>query len=257
MKKKFLSLLLLPLVLTSCGSKGVSFAALKAKIDTLDSAPLYPYYRVIGTLDFNNELLEVDATFDKTPSVEKMVPYARYNAGFYNATLDQSEDVAIYGLASRSYWLRAPLRITKDNFYVLDDENKEDVADANNIISHIITSYMNESGAINPPSNKIVYELHEDGSFAFVGEKVHTEFKLDNYPYYPDPAEHPELGDEWDEDNPLPCYNNKVNAKVNVRFEYNKDGWLTKESLSSIEYNYSNSTASQIALVAVYNYKFA
>ena len=38
MKKKFLSLLLLPLVLTSCGSKGVSFAALKAKIDTLLTA---------------------------------------------------------------------------------------------------------------------------------------------------------------------------------------------------------------------------
>ena len=256
MKKKFLSLLLLPLVLTSCGSKGVSFAALKAQVDTLGSAPLYPYYRVIGSLDFNNEVLEVDATFDKTPSTEAVVPYARYNAGFYNARLDESEDAVIYGTSSRSYWLRAPLRVTKDNFYVLDDEGQEASSDAHYILSHIITSYMNESGAINPPTNKIIYELHDDGSFSYVGEKVHTEFKLDNYPYYPDPAEHPELGD-WDEDNPLPCYNNKVNAKVNVRFDYNKDGWLVKESLSSIEYNYNNSTASQIALVAVYNYKFA
>ena len=233
MKKKLLSLLLFPLVLTSCGSNGVSFAKLKDQVDTLDSSPLYPYYRVIGTLDFNNETLEVDETFDQTPAADTFVPFARYNEGFYVEALDKTrEDAVIFGMSSRSYWLRAPLRITKDNFYV-EHEDLEDVTCAHYIISHIITSFMDESGAINPPGSRVIYELHDDGSFSFVGNKVHTEFKIDNYPYYPDFNAHPEL-EGWDEDNPLPCYGNKVNAKVNVRLDYNKDGWLTKESLYSI-----------------------
>ena len=259
MKKKFLSLLLLPLVLTSCGSKGLSFAEIKQKVDSLSSELKYPYYRVIGTLDFNNEVIEVDATFDKTPSNETLVPYARYNEGFKNSKLDKTDNVVLYGLSSRSYWLRAPLRITKDNFYVVDENGEENKTCAHYIIEHIITSYQGEKGAINPPSSVMTYELAGDEGFAFVGNNVHTQCNIDNYPYYPDPAAHPELdpdGIGWDEENPLPCFDNRINAKVNVRLEYNKDGWLIKEQLSSIDYNYNVSSASQVALAAVYSYTF-
>ena len=259
-KKKLLSLLILPFALTSCG-KATTFESIKKVTDEISSAPLFPYYRVVGYLDFNNEVMEVDATFDKTPSQETFVPYARYNDGFYCPTASTAEyahgkdDTIIYAMASRSYWLRAPLRLNKDNFYKVDDKGKENKTCGHYILEHIITSYIDESGAINPSKNKMKYEMLPDGGFGFVGKRSHTTFRIDNYPYYPDVATHPEL-DEWDPDFPLPCYANQINAKVNVRFEYNKDGWLVKESLKTLDYNYKKASAGQVALEATYSYKF-
>ena len=261
MKNKKLGLLLiLPFALVSCG-KAASFESVKSKIDEISSEPLYPYYHVVGYLDFNNEVMDVDAVFDKTPSPDTFVPYARYNDGFYCPSASTAESAAgkdntiIYGMASRSYWLRAPLRLHKDNFYVVDDKGKENMTSGHYIIEHIITSYVDEGGAINPSKNKMKYEITSDGGFAFVGKKSHTTFRIDNYPYYPDVATHPEL-EEWDPDFPLPCYANQINAKVNVRLEYNKDGWLVKESLKTSDYNYKKATAGQVALEATYSYKF-
>ena len=79
---------------------------------------------------------------------------------------------------------------------------------------------------------------------------------IDNFPYYPDPEEHPEIG-LWDPEYPIPCYKNRVNAKVNIRFEYDADGWLRKEELSTIDYDYNVNSSSQVALKAVYGYKFS
>ena len=62
---------------------------------------------------------------------------------------------------------------------------------------------------------------------------------------------------EWDPDDPLPLYyKNTVNAKVNIRFEYNKDGWLVKESMTSVDYNFNVASTSQVSLEAVYSYQF-
>ena len=257
MKKKFAALLLMPLVLTSCGARGVSFDAIKSKIDGIAYSAEFPYYKVVGYLDFNNEFIEIDETFDKEPGVNTFVPYARYNNGFYNDAADNDvgeENAVIYGMASHSYWLRAPMRLYKDNFYVEDNSGKEVDSCGHYILSHIITSYMSQPGSINPSSSVVYYEELEGGGFAVGGKAVHTEFTLDNYPYYPDSSKHPELG-EWDDTNPLPCYKNIINAKVNVRFEYDAQGWLVKESLSSLGYNYKVASASQIALEAVYGYK--
>ena len=245
----------------SCGNKATA-ESVKAKIDAIASTPAYPYYRVVGFLDFNNEILEVDSTFDKTPDPTKFVPYARYNEGFYCPSASTAEsalgkdNTIIYAMSSRSYWLRAPLRLHKDNYYALDDKGKENMTCGHYIIEHIITSYVDEAGAINPSKNKMTFEELDDGGFAFVGKKTHTTFRVDNYPYYPDVAAHPEL-EEWDAEFPLPCYENQINAKVNVRLEYNKDGWLVKESLKTLDYNYDKASAGQIALEATYSYKFA
>ena len=259
-KKKLLLLLTLPFTLTACG-KYASFDSVKKKVDDISSDALFPYYHVVGYLDFNNEIMDVDAVFDKTPDPEKFVPYARYNDGFYCPSASTAEyalgkdDTVIYAMASRSYWLRAPLRINKDNFYVEDDKGKENMTCGHYILEHIITSYVDEGGAINPSKNKMKYELLSDGGIAFVGKGSHTTFRVDNYPYYPDVATHPEL-EEWDAEFPLPCYANQINAKVNVRFEYNAEGWLVKETLKTTDYNYKNASAAQIALEATYSYKF-
>jgi hypothetical protein len=94
-----------------------------------------------------------------------------------------------------------------------------------------------------------------DGGMIFSGNKVHTKVTIDNYPFYPDPAAHPEIG-EWEDFNPLPCYGNSVNSKVNIYFHYNKDGWLVKESMYTVDYDASRTDANQIALEAVYSYEF-
>ena len=259
-KKKLLSLLILPFALMSCG-KSIGFDQIKAMIDEIPSDPLFPYYHVVGHLDFNNEVIDVDTVFDQEPATDTFVPYARYNEGFFCPSASTAENAygkdgtIIYAMSSRSYWLRAPLRLHKDNFYALDEKGKENMTCGHYIIEHIITSYVDERGAINPSKNKMKYEKTKDGGFAFVGKKTHTTFRLDNYPYYPDVATHPEL-DEWDPDFPLPCYANQINAKVNVRLEYNKDGWLVYESLKTTDYNYKKAIPGQVALEANYSYKF-
>ena len=91
MKKKFLSLLLLPLALTSCGSSPVSLDQMKEKLANVSDEAKYPYYKVVGSIDFNNQVLEVDAEFSNEPGYVTFVPYSRYNDGFYNATADTSE----------------------------------------------------------------------------------------------------------------------------------------------------------------------
>lgn len=348
MKKKFLTLLLIPLILTSCNSGEMSLASMRAKIDNVSSERIYPFYKVVGSADFNGITHEVDKEFADEPSTTTFVPYARYNDGFYNETLDTSEanveDIIIYGMASKSYWLRAPLRINKDNFYkevytassvtingesssianetlehlqlkegeyfdvsiaeasqnalildahklvgeeeqyvalsfaregeanpefylagtfkdangnviVVKQGSRENTTCAHYLLQHIITSYVGQTGSTNPSKNQMKMATTSSGGFVFYGDKVHTTLYLDNLPYYPDASEHPELG-EWDPDYPLPCYKNKINAKVNIRLEYNAQGWLIKEEMNTLDYNYNNLTTSQAAVKAVYGYKF-
>lgn len=265
MKKLILLTLVLPIALVSCSAKHTSFEDFKEKVQQVEDTIEYPYYKVIGSLDFNNEITHVDATFDQTPKANEFVPYARYNEGFFNEIADmktEDTDIVIYGMASRSYWLRAPLRINKDNFFVKQQVGEAEIVNkscASYIIQHLITSYLGETGSTNPSKNQCYYELLPDGGFVIGGEKVHTKVTIDNYPIYPDknffrPVEEGGYGD-WDEADPLPCYKNIVNAKVDIRFEYNAKGWLVKESMTSVGYDYNQPTASQVSLEAVYSYK--
>lgn len=264
MNKKSLLLLLLPLSLTSCGNNYVPLERiLSERIININPTTEHPYYKVQGSLDFNNEVIYVDAVFDKMPTGNSYVPYARYNEGFYVAragdNIVDEDQVVIYGMASRSYWLRAPIKIDKENFLVYLEDGEENPTCAHYFLEHLITSWIDEEGSANPSSCWTYYEPLSDGGFAIGGNKVHTKFKIDNYPCYPDPEAHPDMfgPDVWDfEMRPRPCYESIVDSKVNVRFEYNKDGWLTKESLSTIDYDYSQSVAGQVALNAVYTYKF-
>ena len=258
--KRLFTFLTLPLLLGSC-AQNTTFDVVKGMIDNIDSSAKNPYYRVVGYLDFNNEVMQIDSVFDKTPSTDSFVPYARYNDGFYCPSASTSEkacgkeNTVIYSMASSSYFLRAPLRLHKNNFYVVDESGNENPTCGHYIIEHIITSYKGADGAINPSTNKMKYEVLNDGGFAFVGQASHTIFRIDNYPFYPDVNAHPEIG-EWSSDFPLPCYANQINAKVNVRFEYNKDGWLVREFLKTTDYDYNTASASQISLETVYSYKF-
>ena len=53
MSKKLLPLLIIPIVLTSCGHKGLTLAEAKKVVSNYSTETLYPYYKVIGRLDFN------------------------------------------------------------------------------------------------------------------------------------------------------------------------------------------------------------
>ena len=265
MNKKLLPLLVTPLLLTSCGHASLSLSQVQKVVSNYSTEALYPYYKVIGSLDFNGEVTKVNAPFYKDPKPDEFVPYARYNDGFYNKAADKKNtdfDIVIYSLASRSYWLRAPMRINSENFFAYAKDkttgeytDQENTSCAHYILQHIITSYIGQAANANPSSMKMYMERTASGGLVFGGDEVHTTVSIDNYPYYPDYENIPELGD-WDEDNPLPCFWNRVNAKVNIRFVYDNQGWLIRETMTSVGYNANVASASQVSLDAMYIYDF-
>lgn len=261
MKKRALLLLLtLPLVMTSC-AKHDGFSAVKARTDAIEKTDKHPFYRVVGSIDYNKTFLEINEVFDRQPQADSFVPYARYNEGFYNEAAQflydpgtlEDEKISIYMMASRSYWLRAPLKIDKTNFQVLYEDGKVNTTCASQNLIRLIAVWY---GTINNPSSKNPYfDLLPDGGFAVGGTEIHTQFTIDNFPIYPDHEAHPDEVAEWDEDDPLPLYLTQAEGKVNIRFEYDKDGWLKREYCSTIGYNFNSDTAGQFALESRYFYQ--
>lgn len=260
MKKRLLSLAFsLPLILTSCNS-GVTFAKLKEKVNTIEKSSEHPYYRVIGAIDYNAKPFTVDETFDKQPEANKFVPYARYNEGFYNESAQilydesvlEDDNILIYMMASRSYWLRAPMKIDKDNFYKTMEDGKLNPTCAYANLIKIIATWYGTSN--NPTSKRPYYEITKNG-FVIGAKEIHTTLTIDNFPVYPDHESHPDEISEWDEYDPLPVYLTKVNAKVNIRFEYDSNGWLKREYCASVGYDYSKVTAGQFSLESRYVYR--
>jgi hypothetical protein len=261
MKKKLALLLLVPLIATTSCAKDDGLSAVKQRVDQIEKTDLHPYYRVIGSIDYNNTFLQIDENFDQMPQANKFVPHARYNEGFYNVAaqtiydetmLDES-DIVINMMASRSYWLRAPLKVDKTNFEVKTESGaRNSTCAVSNLIKLIATWY----GTVNNPSSKNPYfVLLDDGGFAIGGVEMHTKFKIDNFPIYPDHNAHPTEIMEWDEDDPLPMYLTEAEGKVNIRFEYDKDGWLKREYCATVGYDYSKATAGQFAFESRYIYK--
>ena len=256
MKHKLSLFLLVPLTVLSCSTGDHGFSVVKGLIDQIEVSDKHPYYRVVGVLDFNNSYTEVDSTFDKLPNGNIFVPYARYNEGFYSKyaeSLSEDDDIKIYAMASHSYWLRAPLKIDKENFFALNEEGSENISTANYQLTHIITAWIDAVGSANPSSCYTYYETLSNGGFAIGGNSVHTKLFIDNYPCYPSGADC-EFG-EWIARDPLPAFKNSVDGKFNIRFEYDKDGWLKSESFASINYNPSSSISTQTAGESRYYYQ--
>lgn len=269
MKKRTLLLSLVPLLLTSCGTRGVPLQRLINHINNIEDTHEHPYYRVVGSIDIHGmvtEISEEDGLFDQMPNGYSYVENARYNEGFYCSKAERmmmnglssytESDIVIHGMASRSYWLRMPMRLHKDNFYALKgDALNRSCGYAN--LKYLITAWADNPGSVNASYNKPYYEILPDGGFAIGGENVRTSIYIDNYPYYMSYARHPELG-EWDEDDPLPCYSygTKLDGRFNIRFVYDKDGWLKSEYLATSDYDYGKTIEAQLALRSVYTYKF-
>lgn len=257
MKNKVLSLLLFPLLLTSCGRNNASFESFKNAVDNLPDNDKFPTYHVEASIDLHDMVIEYDEEFDQAPAMDTYVPNARYNEGFKIAK--DGNNPVIYTMSSRSFFLRAPLKIDSSNFYVQNENGGENNSCANAIFKRIITYFaVTNEGRFNPPDTVMYYELLSNGGFAVGGDKVRTQFAVDNYPYYYNPAKHAEL-EPWDEENPTPLFSTDstyLDGRWNIRFEYNAEGWLVKESAETIGYKASVSTPEQVALYSTYTYEF-
>lgn len=285
MKKRLLLSLLIPLTLTSCAGKNdVSFETLFSRVMQIQNQHLHPLYKVVGSIDIAGKILtisEKDGGFYNMPNGVSYVANARYNDGFANAAADSmmmkgatdySEDeILIFGMASRSYWLRMPMYINRDNFYALraDGTLNESCAFAN--LQNLIVAWHDSKGSINASNNKPYFELLDNGGFVIGGRSVRTQVCIDNYPYYMNYDEHPELDidyvkgrhetPEWDPTFPLPCYSfngeGYIDGRFDIRFEYSPLGWLVSESLQTADYDYNKISEGQLALFSSYSYKFS
>ena len=284
MKKSLFLTLLIPLLLTSCGRNGVSLSKMRSRIDGIEDTHEHPYYKVVGSIDIAGmvtEITEEDGTFDKMPNGQTYVANARYNEGFYNATAERmtmlgvsdydEEDIIIYGMSSRAYWSRMPIRLHKDNFYAereitdkegnIKKELNKSCGYAN--LLYYITAWIDAYGSINASTNRMYMELLPGGGFAFGGDNVRTQILIDNYPCYMNFETNGDIigSDEWEEDFPLPCYSYNgsgfIDGRFNIRFVYDKDGWLQSEYVATSDYDYRKTTQGQLAFKAVYSYKFS
>ena len=273
-QNKFLLLAIIPLLLTGCKHKGVSFTSLLKRVENIADTHEHPYYKVVGSIDIHGmvtEISEEDGTFVNMPNGESYVENSRYYEGFYNEVAEymstggasdyQEDEIKIFGMASRSYWLRMPIRLHQDNFYALRENGKLNMSCGYANLRNLIVDWKDAYCSVNGSNNKMYFELLSNGGFAIGGDNVRTKIYIDNYPYYMSYTRHPELG-EWSEDDPLPCYsfndpNGYIDGKFNIRFVYDKDGWLKSEYLATSDYDYNKTIESQLALKSVYSYRFS
>lgn len=262
--KRLFPLLIIPMALTSCGSGPLSVEQMKEYTDTISDEVCYPYYRVVGAIDYNNKYIEVDSEFVNDFREDDFIPYSRYNPGTYDESFDPYEEEFImnFANASKSYWARMPLRITKSSFYGTYFDGRNEVINST-CAYYQLYHYMkpwSDSPVKNADSaGDMVMKIKKDKdgnveSFTFEGINLHAKITIDNYPMYPDPNDltHFPYGVMSAEE----MYRNEIDASFNFLFEYNKDGWLKREYIVSTNYNSKDSTDSQFCCEALYSYSF-
>ena len=270
------------MILTSCGQRGTSFKALLNRVNKIADTHEHPYYYVNGAIDINGRILEIneeDGTFEAMPNGYSYVENARYYEGFYCAKAERMQmggvsdyeesEIVIHAMASRSYWLRMPLRLHQDNFYKKRNGEINRSCGWGNL-KYLITAWADSYGSVNSSSNQPYFELLSNGGFAIGGDNVRTKIYIDNYPYYMSYERHPELKTwddvnkvwiSWDEDDPLPCYSYNgdgfIDGRFNIRFVYDKNGWLKSEYLETSDYDSTQTKKDQVALKSTYKYRFS
>jgi len=262
--KTLFPLLIVPMALASCGKAGLSVEQMQGYLANIPSEEVYPYYRVVGAIDYNNKYIEVDKEFTNDFREGEFIPYSRYNPGSYDPDYDPYEEEFImnFANASKSYWARMPLRITKDSFYGLYNDGRNDVINST-CAYYQIYHYMkpwSDSFVKNADSGgEMVMEVNKDkdgnvSSFVFSGVNLHAKITVDNYPMYPDTNDtvHFPYGVLSAEE----MYRNEIDASFNFKFEYNKDGWLTREFIMSTNYDEKTSSETQFYSEALYSYSF-
>ena len=263
--KHLFPLLIIPMALASCGSKGLSVEQMQDYLDNISSEEVYPYYRVVGAIDYNNKYITVDNEFTRDFREGEFVPYSRYYPGSYDPEFDEyEEDLCMnFANASKSYWSRMPLRITKDSFYGIYNDGHKDVINSTctyyKLLHYMKTWY--DSPVKNADSGgEMVMEVAKDKEgnvtgFNFSGVNLHSKITIDNYPMYPntDDLVHFPNGVLSSEE----MYRNEIDATFNFRFEYDKNGWLTREYIASANYNDKSSNEVQFYCEAIYSYLFS
>lgn len=270
MKLKYLITLgLVPLALTSCGSGSLTLDQMKEYINNIDDSAAYPFYRVIGACDYNNEFIEVDREFTKDYRPQEYVAYTRYNPGTYDPDFDIAEDeenTLNFNDGSKAYWSRMPMRLTKNNFYGEIDDGKQ--VKINSTCSyyqlfHYMKTWSDSQVKNADAGGEVVMNVIKDdkgevSKFVFYGENLHSKILINNFPLYADPADtqHFPDGIYYSIVGPAPMYQNEIDGTFNFRFEYNKDGWLTREYIASVNYNSKDSNDTQFCAEAIYSYLF-
>lgn len=262
--KQLIPLLIVPMALASCGKNGLSVEEMQDYLDKIPVEAVYPYYRVVGAIDYNNKYIEIDQEFTNDFREGQFIPYTRYNAGCYDPEFDLYDEELTMNFAngSKSYWSRLPLRITKDNFYGEYNDGHNNVINPTSSyyqILHFMKSWVDSDVKNADDGREMVMEVtkDEDGEvsgFVFKGLAIHSKITIDNYPFYPntDDSTHFPYGVLSSDI----MYNNVIDATFNFKFEFDAEGWLKREYIASTNYNENDSHETQFYCEAIYSYLF-
>lgn len=215
MKLRKLPLLLISTILMSCGGvESLTIAEGRAVVDGFTSATYANY-----TIDAHIYIAALPVSTNSVSGLTKTLTLDAGNTDTLAANIENE-------LVSSSYYLRAPLQLTSTNYYVEKGNPAElsyDAANADkaNCVYGIIHSLLiYASGS----TSSLYMRETEEGGLIFFATNSDTFLTILN-------VNNIDFGDG----NPL-VYTGNFAGRINGEFEYNKEGYLVRETVWSINY---------------------
>lgn len=238
MKFRKLSLLLIPALLMSCGSgvKSLSLDEARIIINNFkhNGSPTYTHYSIDAEIQIAAFPIEDNSYQSDPANLEQLSITADNNDNLSNNITN--------GLISSSYYLGAPLKLDIKNFFKEKGQettgNNINNVDKSNCVYGIVHSILIfASGS----TSSLAMEETETGGIIFSVTNSDTFLTIANVNSFP-------ALDIY--------YTGNFAGRINGQFEYNNQGYLVREEVSSIHYDKSKAATdgSMMHLISEYSY---
>lgn len=242
MKLGKFSLLLIPALLMSCANDGPTSLGLDEAIFhviSMDTMQSYTHYSVDAQIEIAAFPKEMNSYVSDPDNLEKLVTTPRLV--YKDLTLEQQ---LTRGLISSSYYLGAPLKLSKTNFFKekvnkvnsKDEFINVDKSDCVYGVVHSLLIYASGS------TSSLLINKTESGGMIFSTYNSDTFLTISNVNTFPEYDLYPKAN---------------FAGRINGEFEYNNEGYLIREEVWSIHYDATKASTdgSMMRLISTYSYQ--